>query len=115
MLHAASTVDFNTSVIGNIGAPIADADAATKKYVDDELSGSGFSISDGVTTETVEGGDTIEFEGDTNITVTVDQVSGTESNVAVALNDSITLSGNITGGNLATGGAVNATGTATVR
>jgi len=114
LVAAASTVDFNTSVIGNIGAPIADADAATKKYVDDELSGSGFSISDGVTTETVEGGDTIEFEGDTNITVTVDQVSGTESNVAVTLNDSITLTGNITGGNLATGGAVNATGTATL-
>jgi len=114
LVAAASTVDFNTSVIGNIGAPIADADAATKKYVDDELSASGFSISDGVTTETVEGGDTIEFEGDTNITVTVDQVSGTESNVAVALNDSITLSGTITGGNLATGGTVSATGTATV-
>jgi fibronectin-binding autotransporter adhesin len=111
---AASTINFNTSVIGNIGTPVADADAATKKYVDDELSASGFSITDGVTTETVEGGDTIEFEGDTNITVTVDQVSGTESNVAVTLNDSITLTGNITGGNLATGGAVNATGTATL-
>ena len=111
---AASTIDFNTSVIGNIGAPIADADAATKKYVDDELSASGFSITDGVTTEAVEAGDTIEFVGDTNITVTVDQVSGTESNVSVVLNDSITLTGNITGGNLATGGAVNATGTATL-
>ena len=111
---AASTIDFNTSVIGNIGAPIADADAATKKYVDDELSASGFSITDGITTEAVEAGDTIEFVGDTNITVTVDQVSGTESNVSVVLNDSITLTGNITGGNLATGGAVNATGTATL-
>ena len=114
LVAAASTVDFNTSVIGNIGAPIADADAATKKYVDDELSGSGFSITDGVTTEAIIAGDTVEFEGDTNITVTVDTVSGTESNVAVTLNDSITLTGNITGGNLATGGAVNATGTATL-
>jgi hypothetical protein len=111
---AASTINFNTSVIGNIGTPVANSDAATKAYVDSELSASGFSITDGVTTETVEGGDTIEFEGDTNITVTVDQVSGTESNVAVTLNDSITLTGNITGGNLATGGAVNATGTATL-
>ena len=31
---AASTIDFNTSVIGNIGTPVADTDAATKAYVD---------------------------------------------------------------------------------
>ena len=103
---AASTIDFNTSVIGNIGTPVADTDAATKAYVDGELSASGFSITDGVTTEAIIAGDTVEFEGDTNITVLVNQVSGTESNVAVSLNDdvvignSLSVTGNVSAGNV---------------
>jgi len=103
---AASAIDFNTSVIGNIGTPVADTDAATKAYVDGSLSTSGFSISDGVTTETIEASDTIVFEGATNITVLVNQVSGTESNVAVSLNDdvvignSLSVTGNVSAGNV---------------
>ena len=103
---AASAIDFNTSVIGNIGTPVADTDAATKAYVDSSLSTSGFSITDGVTTEAIIAGDTVEFEGDTNITVLVNQVSGTESNVALSLNDdvvignSLSVTANVSAGNV---------------
>ena len=34
-----STVDFSGNVVGGVGTPIADADAATKKYVDDAREG----------------------------------------------------------------------------
>ena len=124
LVTANSTVSLGSNKISNVANPVGAQDAATKDYVDGQVSGSSFSITDGVTTETIVGGDTIDFNGSTNITVAVAQVSNVISSVTATLTDDVTITGNlgagtvsasgtVTGGNIATGGTVSATGNIT--
>jgi hypothetical protein len=90
-------------VISNVADPVANTDAATKAYVLSTLGNSSFAISDGTTTEAVNGGDTIDFDGTTDqITVNVAQVSANTSSVTVALATNVSVVGNVTVGNILT-------------
>ena len=125
LIGTSKTIDMGNNIIGNVADPLANTDAATKAYVDSQVSsGVSFDITDGVTTETISNGDTITFAGVANeTTVTVSATDtitvGLPSNVVVqgslsanSVNSSTTVSatGNITGGNVDTGGQINATG-----
>ena len=96
-LLVTSNANFNNTVVNGVATPIVGTDAANKTYVDNATAAGGFDITDGVSTEAIDTGDTIEFAGDTNITVLVDTVSGTSSSVSVSLNDNISVVGNVTG------------------
>ena len=78
-IDASSTFDAGANKLTNIGAPTADQDAASKKYVDDLLS-SGFTLSDGSTTQPIANGDTLTVAGTNN-----------EVNVAVSATDTLTI------------------------
>jgi len=106
---ANSVVSFGNVVISNVANPVANSDAATKQYVTDQLGNSAFSITDGTTTEAVNGGDTIDFDGTTNqITVNVASVSANTSSITVALANNVSVVANVTVGNiLAVTGTVN--------
>lgn len=70
-----------------------------------------FSITDGTTTEVVAGGDTLTFNGDSNITLSV---SATDT-VTVSLNDNVTLAGDlVVGGNFTVNGTVTTVNTETI-
>jgi len=98
---ANSIVSFGNVVISNVGEPLANSDAATKFYVDEQLGNSSFAISDGTTTEDINGGDTIDFEGTTDqITVNVAQVSANTSSITFALANNVSVVGNVTVGNI---------------
>ena len=100
---ANSIVSFGNVVISNVANPVANSDAATKQYVTDQLGNSSFNITDGTTTEAVNGGDTIDFDGTTNqITVNVAQVSANTSSVTVALANNVSVVANVTVGNILT-------------
>ena len=102
-----ANIDVGNNRITNVATPSSGTDAATKDYVD-SVASSGFTIEDDTAnTTTVAGGDTLELLG------TANQVS-----VAITANDQVTfglpsaisVSGNITGGNINTAGALSATG-----
>jgi len=76
---ASQTIELNENVVGNIGAPVANGDAATKQYVDDALS-SVFTITDGTNNQTIADGDTLTFAGTAN-----------EIEVAVSATDTLTI------------------------
>jgi hypothetical protein len=76
---ASGTIEMNENVVGNIGAPVANGDAATKQYVDDALS-SVFTITDGSTNQSIADGDTLTFAGTAN-----------EIEVAVSATDTLTI------------------------
>ena len=78
-LDASSTFDAGANKLTNLATPTASGDATTKGYVDGLLS-SGFTITDGSTTQTVAQGDTLTFAGTTN-----------EVNVAVSATDTLTI------------------------
>ena len=100
---ANSIVSFGNVVISNVADPVANTDAATKAYVLSTLGNSSFAISDGTTTEAVNGGDTIDFDGTTDqITVNVASVSANTSSVTVALATNVSVVGNVTVGNILT-------------
>ena len=52
--------------INNIADPILDTDAATKQFVANSVADATFDVSDGVTTTTVDAGDTITVQGTAN-------------------------------------------------
>jgi len=93
---ASKTIDVGNNIITNVQTPTANSDAATKGYVDG-LSGSGFIVSDGSNTQTVAGGETLFIRGTAN---QVSVVVGATDNVTIGLPSSVTISGNITSGNL---------------
>ena len=93
---ASKTIDVGNNIIANVQTPTANSDAATKGYVDG-LSGAGFIVSDGSNTQTVAGGETLFIRGTAN---QVSVVVGATDNVTIGLPSSVTISGNITSGNL---------------
>ena len=120
---ASGTIEFNENVLGNIGTPVAGTDAATKQYVDDALS-SVFTVTDGTTSQTIADGDTLTFSGTSNEVEVA--VSATDT-VTIGLPDDVTLgggltatttvaaTGNVTGGNLISSGAIHSGNNGVVR
>ena len=78
-IDASSTVDMGANKVTNLATPTATGDATTKGYVDGLLS-SGFTMTDGSTTQTIAQGDTLTFAGTAN-----------EVNVAVSATDTLTI------------------------
>ena len=88
-LDASTTFDAGANKLTNVADPTANQDAATKKYVDD-LTNTGFDISDGSNSSTISGGDTLTFNDTSNTVVTV---SG--DSVEVAFADNIDIAGTL--------------------
>ena len=78
-IDGTSTIDMGANRVTNVATPTASGDATTKGYVDGLLS-SGFTITDGSTTQTIAQGDTLTFAGTAN-----------EVNVAVSATDTLTI------------------------
>ena len=91
-IDASSTIDAGANKVTNVGTPTASGDATTKGYVDGLLS-SGFTITDGSTTQTIAQGDTMTFSGTTN-EVTV-AVSATDT-VTIGLPDDVVIGNDLT-------------------
>jgi len=73
-LNISGTMDMNNNIISNVQNPIADQDAATKNYVDSELSNitTTFYVEDGTSTiATIDSGDTLRIIGSGGITTAV--------------------------------------------
>ena len=125
-----STVDMGGNVVTNGATPIATTDLATKGYVDGIASG-GWDISDGVTTQTISSGDTLNLVGTANevdvvvsaidtltiglpndinvagiLTVTGNTVMSTASTSGLATLASASVTGNITAGSATSTGAI---------
>lgn len=89
--------------INDLAEPVANSDAATKFYVDSLAGNISFSISDGVTSQTIDNGDTITFDGVANQTVaTVSATDIVQIGLAndVVISNSLSVNGNLTIGNL---------------
>ena len=121
---ASSTIDAGTNKIVNVVDPTANQDAATKKYVDDQLSGSENSITQGNSNVTVTdtGSDgTITFNIEGAAEGTIDANGLTMGNVRVDGNTIKTTSGDLTidptpdgsGGTLIVAGNLTVQGTTT--
>jgi len=86
-LDASTTFDAGANKLTNLADPTANQDAATKAYVDG-VANSGFDITDGTTSSTISGGDTLTFNdvaNETVVTVTGDSVEvGLATNVDIA-------------------------------
>ena len=100
-IDGSSTVDMGANRVTNVAAPTATTDATTKTYVDTAVSNaSTFTITDGVTSDTVTiGTDTLTFADTANETT----VTVSDNTVTVALPDDVTI-----------GDALTVTGAATV-
>ena len=94
-VDASSTLNFNENTLGNVGTPVATADAATKGYVDNLLS-SGFTISDSEdtpNTQTIAQGDTLTIAGTANEVTAI--VSATDT-LTLGLPDDVTIGRDLT-------------------
>ena len=103
VLSPLGNVQVGNTYINDLADPVQNQDAATKFYVDSLAGNITFNISDGVTSQSIDNGDTITFNGTANQTqVTVsatDQVTvALANNVSIPGNLSVT--GNISGANL---------------
>ena len=97
------TVDFNTNALTNVADPSGAQDAATKAYVDSEVSsGSTLAIAgDSGTDNVVVGTNTFTFSGTANEIVT----AVTDNTVTISLPDDVTIGGDaVVTGNLTVNG-----------
>jgi len=78
--------------INNIADPILDTDAATRQFVANSVADATFDVSDGVTTTTIDAGDTITVQG------TANQIQSdlTGNIFTIGLPDDVTINGNLT-------------------
>ena len=108
LVSANKTIDVGNNKISNVAEPVANADAATKSYVDSQVSsGVSFDITDGVTTQTISNGDTITFAGVANETTVV--VSATD-NITIGLPDDVIITANLTANRIQSNTTISATG-----
>ena len=107
---ASGTIEMNENVVGNIGAPVSNGDAATKQYVDDALS-SVFTLTDGTTNQTIADGDTLTVAGTANEVEVA--VSATDT-LTIGLPDDVTVGNDLTvTGNLTVNGTTTTVNTTT--
>ena len=94
------TIDVGNSIISNLQYPVANTDAATKKFVLDEV-GQGFYVTDSgnASPQQVKPGEYLTFLGTTN---EVDVTVGATDNVTIGLPANVTISNNLTVNNTAT-------------
>jgi hypothetical protein len=89
-------LDFTGGILGNIGIPLANGDATTKKYVDDRIAAVNVytNFSDGINTANVDiGVQTFYIYGNTN---QIYSNVGTSGNVTLSLAPNVTVAGNVT-------------------
>jgi len=96
-LIMAGNIDVGNNFIVNLQDPVDAQDAATKNYVDSQIS-SGFTIEDDTANTTVvSGGDTLQLRGTTDqVTVTITD----QDQVTFGLPANVTVQGNVQAGNV---------------
>ena len=108
---ATKTIDLGLNVVGNVAEPVGNADAATKGYVDGFVSG-GITIEDDTANTT-----SLALDGTLELLGTVNEVTvaiTAADQVTFGLPDSVTITANLSAGNLSATGALAVTGNATV-
>lgn len=92
VINPTGNIDVSGININNLADPIANSDAATKRYVENLVSDATFAVSDGVTNTVIENSDTIVIQG------AVDQIETTlnDSTFTIGLTDDVSIAGNLT-------------------
>ena len=111
-VQAGGNIDMGLNRVGNVDDPLAGTDAATKNYVDSQLSSDIFVVTDGVTSVGVAKGETVTFDGVVNETTVFVTNSNNEPIITVGLPDNVTITGNLSANtanitnNLTVGGTI---------